>query len=296
MRGGSARQYTHTQIRNQTAREYRRVEKSRKPWREAEFGLGRRWVVICGEAVCAAAVRSVVSVQKRCASLELSAASEVLRRDEAIREGSNGTEPSELAVQRPSRTSSEATPRRTITSLDGSRGRSRWGTAEGNGRIERSPRHKSEEKRSRCPRIRHGSKQYVGHIITTRGVHPDPKKIDLIRRFPAPKNVKQSTTGTRRRAPSTGDRTPKARGNGPSRDRSADKGTPPLEGDRRGIPQRTAQEPDIKKGIHKSVDRSLIWHTTYQTTRRGDGKAKVPHVQNPTRRRFAITRRKKVKI
>ncbi|CAB0032947.1 unnamed protein product, partial [Trichogramma brassicae] len=87
------------------------------------------------EAVCAAADHSVVSVEKLCASLELSATSEVLRRDEAIREGSKGREPSEFAVQRPSRTSSKAFPRRTITSLDGSRGRSSWGTAEGNGRI-----------------------------------------------------------------------------------------------------------------------------------------------------------------
>uniref|UniRef100_A0ABD2X4Y4 RNA-directed DNA polymerase n=2 Tax=Trichogramma kaykai TaxID=54128 RepID=A0ABD2X4Y4_9HYME len=33
--------------------------------------------------------------------------------------------------------------------------------------------------------------KYVGHVITNDGIYPDPEKIDLIRHFPAPKNVKQ---------------------------------------------------------------------------------------------------------
>ncbi|CAB0043054.1 unnamed protein product [Trichogramma brassicae] len=107
MRSGSAwSAHTHG-IRNQTAREYRRVKRSRKAVERGSVGLGRwSWrscvaaelsCVVREEAVwqrLGVVVRScvcsrgscVVSVKKLCSSLEFSAAREVLRRDEAIRE------------------------------------------------------------------------------------------------------------------------------------------------------------------------------------------------------------------
>ncbi|CAB0028694.1 unnamed protein product [Trichogramma brassicae] len=93
----------------------------------------------CSWRSCVSAVNSVLCPWRGCiAALERIVAREVLRRDEVIREllewkGAKRIHcTATFSVDCPTHP-----PRRTITSLDGSRGRGSWRTADGNGRAER---------------------------------------------------------------------------------------------------------------------------------------------------------------